>query len=210
MANYLVDSIDIGSNSFTLTTPYGTCSTAAGTAAKVVTCSNFLVLETGARVTVKFSETNSAASATLNVNSTGEKSIYYRGAALVSANYWNANDLVTFIYDGTNWCIEGFFEKADNDTNTMTQYQSISTSASYPLLFKPSTSTTTSAAKPGFDTQLYYNPSTNVLTTAGNITAGSLTIGGNTLTADDIAELLVILRNNQFSYDSTSQTFTIT
>ena len=83
--------------------PFGTCDTAAGTAAKVVTCADF-TLTTGATVLVKFTNANSVSSPTLNVNSTGAKNIYYRGAALASSlYYWGANDIVEFYYDGTQW-----------------------------------------------------------------------------------------------------------
>ena len=92
-------------------THFGTCSTAAATAAKVVSCSGF-TLVTGAIITVKFTVTNTAASPTLNVNSTGAKSIRYRGSA-ISAGYLAANRTYTFVYDGTNYELIG-----DIDTNT--------------------------------------------------------------------------------------------
>ena len=83
---------------------YGTCSTAAATAAKVVTLSGF-TLFTGARISVKFTYANTVASPTLNVNSTGAKTIYAYGAAIaVNSPYsWNAGATVDFIYNGTQW-----------------------------------------------------------------------------------------------------------
>ena len=84
---------------------YGTCSTAAGTVEKVVALSGF-TLVTGARVTVKFTVTNTAASPTLNVNSTGAKAIYYRGAA-IGAGYLAANRTYEFIYNGTQYELLG-------------------------------------------------------------------------------------------------------
>ena len=47
-------------------------------------------LATGAKICVKFTVTNTASSPTLNVNSTGAKAIYYRGAA-ITAGYLAAN-----------------------------------------------------------------------------------------------------------------------
>ena len=94
-------------------THYGTCSTAAGTAAKVVSCSGF-TLATGAIITVKFTVTNTAGSPTLNVNNTGAKAIQYRGSA-ISAGYLAANRVYTFIYDGTNYQLIG---DINTDTNT--------------------------------------------------------------------------------------------
>lgn len=85
------------------TRPYGTCTTASGTAAKAVTCADFSLV-TGATILVKFTYANSVSSPTLNVNNTGAKPIYYRGAALGSSlYYWGANDTVEFYYNGTQW-----------------------------------------------------------------------------------------------------------
>ncbi len=53
---------------------YGVCTTSAGTAAKVVTLDDFK-LEEGAIIAVKFSNVNTAANPTLNVNGTGAKAI---------------------------------------------------------------------------------------------------------------------------------------
>ena len=97
---------------------YGTCSTAAGTAAKVVACSGFALI-TGAEITVKFTVTNTAANPTLNVNSTGAKAIYYRGAA-ITASYLAANRTYTFRYNGTQYELVG-----DVDTNTSVVYSKI-------------------------------------------------------------------------------------
>ena len=87
-------------------THFGTCSTAAATAAKVVSLTGF-TLATGARVSVKFTVANTASSPTLNVNNTGAKPIYHMGSA-ISSEYLAANRIYTFIYDGTN------FELIDN------------------------------------------------------------------------------------------------
>lgn len=87
---------------------YCTCSTAAGTAAKVakVVSGNF-TLFTGARVIVKFTNENSIASPTLNVNSTGAKPIMRYGTTAVSTGTttsgWIAGAVQAFTYDGTNW-----------------------------------------------------------------------------------------------------------
>lgn len=96
-------------------THYGTCYTASGTANKTVTVTGF-VLETGARVTVKFFDSNTASNPTLNVDNgsgyTGAKAIKYRGTSSVSdsSNYyrWQSGDIVDFVYDGTNWVMVGW------------------------------------------------------------------------------------------------------
>ena len=101
-------------------THYGTCATAAATAAKTVALTSF-ALVTGAEVTVMFTVTNTAASPTLDVNGTGAKAIYYRNAA-ISAGYLAANRVYKFVYDGTQYELIG-----DLDTNTT--YAAATTSA---------------------------------------------------------------------------------
>ena len=89
-------------------TRYATCSTAAATAAKTasITTGTFSLIA-GARVTVKFTDSNNAASPTLNIGSTGAKEIYWHGAALTSSQYWQAGAVLDFVYDGTNWEVLG-------------------------------------------------------------------------------------------------------
>lgn len=79
---------------------YGTCSTAATTAAKAVTLSSYTLVKGGV-VAVKFNNAVPA-NATLNVNSKGAKNIYYKGAA-ITANVIQAGDTATFMYDGTQY-----------------------------------------------------------------------------------------------------------
>lgn len=112
MAN-AINSLSYNNNTYVFTTPYGSCSTAAGTAAKTVSVDNFS-LETGARVSVKFTYANTAGSPTLNVNSTGAKAIYWHGAALPSSQYWEAGAALDFIYNGTQWELIGIAK--DNNT----------------------------------------------------------------------------------------------
>ena len=100
-------------------THYGTCSTAAATAAKAVTLSGF-TLTTGAAVKVKFTVTNTAENPTLNVNGTGAKAIQYRGTA-ISAGNLAANRVYEFVYDGTAYQFLG-------DLNTNTTYATATTS----------------------------------------------------------------------------------
>lgn len=106
---------------------YGTCTTAAATAAKAVTVSadqNFK-LTVGALVMVKFTISNSASSVTLNVNSTGAKSIYYNNAVYTGTStsvcgYANAH--FVYMYDGTNWVWVGH----GSDSNTTYSAMSVS------------------------------------------------------------------------------------
>ena len=80
---------------------YGTCSTAAATAAKVVTCSGFSLVK-GGFIAVKFTNTDTSTTPTLNVNSTGAKSIYYNGAT-ITAGMINSGLTAYFTYNGTQY-----------------------------------------------------------------------------------------------------------
>ena len=81
---------------------YATSSTAASTAAKTASCAGF-VLEPGAAVNVRFGYENTAASPTLNVNSTGAKAIYANNSTTAANCKWMAGETVHFVYDGTYW-----------------------------------------------------------------------------------------------------------
>lgn len=84
---------------------YGECSTATATAAKVVTVQDGFSLTSGACVRVKFTNENVSVP-TLNVNGTGAKDIYWKGASHTSGapDYlWNAGTVMDFVYDGTRW-----------------------------------------------------------------------------------------------------------
>lgn len=118
MAINFTNRFTAGGNTGLFTTLYGTCDTAAATAAKTVTVDDF-VLEAQARVTVKFTYANSAASPTLNVNGSGAKEIRWRGAALPSTQYWADGQVIDFVYDGTYWNMIGAAN--DNNTNTDTK-----------------------------------------------------------------------------------------
>lgn len=79
---------------------YFGCATAASTAAKEVSASDY-VLTSGGSIKVKFTYANSASSPTLNINSTGAKAIVYNGAVASATNTWAAGDVVEFYYDPT-------------------------------------------------------------------------------------------------------------
>lgn len=86
----------------------GTCTTAAATAAKVVTLTDITDFELtkGTVIVVKFTNTNTANNPTLNVNGTGAKSIYYNTSVLSTGALGaagTANRYIEYMYDGTNW-----------------------------------------------------------------------------------------------------------
>lgn len=173
--------VTIGSNSYPVaSTLYGTCATAAATAAKVVTCADFDTLLTGVTIFVKFTYANTVANPTMNVNSTGAKEIYRYGTTAPStsaATSWNAGSVVGFTYDGTYWQMHGWLN--DNTNTAVTQTISSTTNADYRVLFSATADDTTRTEGARKDTDFKYNPSTN------NLTVGALngvTVGTSALT----------------------------
>lgn len=173
---------------------YAECSTAAATAAKVVTLSGF-VLAAGARITVKFTVTNTASSPTLNVNSTGAKSIMYRGSA-ISAGYLAANRVYEFIYDGTDWELIGDIN-VDTNTDTKVTNTLATTTKAY---VTGTTSSTTNTGTQVFDTGVYLDTTAGKLVATtfsgnltgdvtGNVSGSSGSCTGNAATASKAAQL---------------------
>lgn len=87
---------------------FGTCATAGGTAAKVVSVSDpSWELKIGTIIGIKFTYTNTATHVTLNVNNTGAKQIWYDYASYTDSNpkvCGFAGRLNYYMYDGTYWC----------------------------------------------------------------------------------------------------------
>ena len=116
MANKVISSFDIGTgDNYTLSVPYGKCSTAADAVAKTVSVDGQFALEAGAIVAVRFAATNSATSPTLNVNGTGAKAIYYQGAPITPA-YLKVNYTYQFIYNGGQWDLIGEIDTKNSGT----------------------------------------------------------------------------------------------
>lgn len=107
---------------------YCTCTTAAGTAAKVVTIDSGdtnWVLRKGSIIAVKFTNTNTASNVTLNVNNTGAKSVYYNTSVNTGSSnsiFGYANRVVFYLYDGTNWVWISDSRHDGNDNTYTTAY----------------------------------------------------------------------------------------
>lgn len=168
-------------------THYGTCSTAAATAAKVVSCANF-TLATGARIIVKFTQTNTATNSgvTLNVNNTGAKPIYYRGSGTAWSNgVLAANRTYEFVYNGSQY---EFISDLDTGSNNVEQTNT-TTNASYPMLFRYNNDTSNRTAATRFCAGIVANPST-----------GTLSATVLTATSDArVKEIIEEVRNVDFS-----------
>lgn len=89
----------------------GVCSTSAGTAAKTVSVDGDFTLTAGVFVAIRFEQMNAASNPTLNVNNTGAKAIFYRGAAWkTSQDPARQYDTILMTYDGTQWMISALLE----------------------------------------------------------------------------------------------------
>lgn len=87
---------------------YGTCATAAATAAKVVACDEFTSadLVEGTVINVKFTNAQTYNGApTLNVQSTGAKNVKRMGTTNAARYEWVAGEVLQFVYDGSYWML---------------------------------------------------------------------------------------------------------
>lgn len=180
MAN-IIDSLKFGSTHGVFTLPYAECNTAAATAAKTASATNF-ALEAGARITVKFANANTAGTPTLNINSLGAKNIYHKGTQITTGgNKALLAGAVELIYDGTQYHVIGNYI----DTNTQNTAGSTDTSSKIYLI-----GATSQAANPqtysqntvyvGTDGHLYSNESQAVNLKDTQTITGSKTFDANT------------------------------
>ena len=105
---------------------YGTCSTYYYTSAKAVSTSSDFAYEEGVVLFVKFTNYHTNSSFTLNVNSTGAKTVYTNGSSTSNGDYmWKANDIVGFVYDGSYW------RMIDSDRATSSYWGKVKLASSY-------------------------------------------------------------------------------
>ena len=89
---------------------YAVCSTSANTAEKTINISSGTIstLESGLRIIVKFTNSNTADNPKLNLNNLGAKNIYHNGSQITTndSKYLLSN-VVELIYDGAQWQFVG-------------------------------------------------------------------------------------------------------
>ena len=160
---------------------YGTCSTAAATAAKTVTLSGNQMFElvTGVTINVKFSNYNSATSPTLSVNGTTAKPIVKFGTTAVgtgTATSWRSGAACTFTYDGTSWVLHEYEPYCVAQANVTGDYN-------YQLLMASTsgTSTTSWFTATNKSAKLYFNPSSGSLSVNGYVYGAPFGITSYTL-----------------------------
>lgn len=82
---------------------YYECSTNASTAEKEVEAYGYALPTTGGSIKIKMINANTAINATLNINNTGAKPLYYAGERASANNSWEAGETIEVYYDGTNF-----------------------------------------------------------------------------------------------------------
>lgn len=100
---------------------YASSSTSSGTSAKVATAASGLfptTLAAGCKVSVKFTNTNTTTSPTLNVNSTGAYSIKAYGST-APKSWWKAGSVVDFTFDGSYWIMSSVGSNEEVKTVTL-------------------------------------------------------------------------------------------
>lgn len=106
MASYVGHIAAGGATNLVVSTLYGTCAVAAGTAVKQVDIAQCDALLAGMTVHVKFAYSNTADSPSLKINSTDAWPIYTEGTTFpgkTPTTSWRDNSVVSFTFDGTAW-----------------------------------------------------------------------------------------------------------
>lgn len=174
-----------GATHLVASTAYGTCYTAAATAAKVATIqdSQAFTLVTGITVHIKFTYANGVANPTLNVNNTGAIAIMRYGTTRPSTSAsesWGNGSVVSFTYDGTYWQMNDWM-----NTNTWrpikvngTQILGTSTGTGLELNLKSGNGVTVTRST----NDVFFNCFTTVTCTL----ATSMTLTGQTVTVTGV------------------------
>ena len=193
-------------------TRFGTCGTAAATAAKAVNVgAGTVTLESGLKVTVKFTYANTANSPTLNVNSTGAKNIFHKGSQITSGtNKGLLAGTVDFVYDGTQWQLIGNYIDTNSGGTvtsvTLTSGTGITVSDSGTAITGSGSRTISLAS--GVATAGTYKSVT--VDTYGRVTAGTnpTTLAGYGITDAKIASGVITLGSNTITPLTSHQTLT--
>lgn len=156
---------------------YGTCETAASTAAKVVTTDDDFKLETGTVLFVTFTNAHSASTMTLSVNGSTAVTVYRNGTTAIASGMVTANETICFIYDGT------YFRMENGSTASTSSY-------GYTKLSSSTSSTSTALAATPSAVKSAYDLASAALPLSGGTMTGELYAGTQTESAS-------LLRNSK-------------
>lgn len=82
---------------------YFECETESNVAAKIIANATGYILSKGGSIKIKMINTNTASNVTLNINSTGAKTLYYNSELASSTNTWKNNEIIEVYFDGNNY-----------------------------------------------------------------------------------------------------------
>jgi hypothetical protein len=145
---------------------YGTCATAASTAAKAVTTDSDFKLETGTVLFVTFTNAHSASTMTLSVNEGTAVTVYRNGTTEIASGMVTANETVCFIYDGT------YFRMENGSTASTSSY-------GYTKLSSSTSSTSTSLAATPSAVKSAYDLANAAMPKSGGTMTGTLTLNAD-------------------------------
>lgn len=180
---------------------YGTCDTAAATAAKVVSCTDFDKLIVGATIRVRFDNINSADNPTLNVNSTGAKTIVVAGTFAsptkplkTDITSWYAGEVVEFIYleNTVSGTTTGYWFMTNSHAVLTTTSVGSATAGTAIKINNPTLGTATTASKATTAASISASLITTEEKTATNTVLGTATTASKATNASDISASLIV------------------
>ena len=183
---------------------YGVCDSSASTKAKTVTVTNWPVasggtIPTGLTITVKFSNSNSASSPTLNVNSSGAIAIKKYGSTSIGTSTdtaWSSGAIVTLTYDGTYWIANDHIDNSWVTSSDVKVDQDLtSNNTNHPILMSYASTSNVTTTHNNYtyrNNSIYGNPST------GTVTAKKFVMNGKNVQTELIVEDVTI---DFYNYD---------
>ena len=154
-----------------------------GTSSAITASISNFDLHTGASVQIKMAADNSS-NATLNVESTGAKSIYYKGSA-ITAGLLESNGIYCFVYDGTNWVVTGrIVKEATPLVVSIPSGQWSGSAGDYYISVNASNVTTNSILVPNYDSDSaeYLNGPVWCVPASGSFTIHTSALPSDTVT----------------------------
>lgn len=157
------------------------CNTASGVQIKTVILPGFN-LTSGASITIKFINANTASNVKLNVNNLGAKPIYLNGD-YIDYSVISANSVITFIYN------DGVFNVSSGSDNKMLQVKTVKNNE-FPILLSTvlDENTTSITSTSYFSNKVTINPYENKLTLSK--------LNFNFTTLNDVTSIINVTSNN--------------
>lgn len=156
---------------------YGTCGTAAATAAKAVTITKGTwTASAGNQIAVKFTYSNTNGAPALSINGTTYTIKKYGTTApgTSATTSWTANSVVTFTYDGTNMMMNDHIDDTNTSYVIQTRRSSFTNAQWRDLLYTYQYSTTINGnVSSGSAGETYFNSTFRVREATGVMYAGA-------------------------------------